>query len=38
MIQLALYSVALVCAGFLGGWAYERLRAASARRSRLAVR
>lgn len=38
MLNYALIGLALLCIGFLAGWAYERLRAASARRSRLIVR
>ncbi len=38
MFSLALIGLAVACAGFLAGWAFERLRAAAARRSRLAVR
>lgn len=38
MLNYVLIGLALVCVGFLAGWAYERVRAASARRSRLMVR
>lgn len=38
MLNLALIGLALVCFGFLAGWAYERARATSARRSRLSAR
>lgn len=38
MLNYALIGLALVSFGFLAGWAYERVRAASARRSRLMVR
>lgn len=38
MLNFALIGLALVCFGFLAGWAYERARATSARRSRLVVR
>lgn len=38
MLNPVLIGLALVSFGFLAGWAYERVRAASARRSRLMVR
>ncbi len=38
MLNYALIGLAVACVGFLAGWAFERLRAAAARRSRLAVR
>jgi hypothetical protein len=38
VLNSALIGLVLVCSGFLAGWGYERVRAASARRSRLMVR
>lgn len=38
MLNSALIGLALVCLGFLAGWAYERARATAARRSRMVVR
>jgi hypothetical protein len=38
MLNQLLIGLALVCCGFLAGWAYERARATAARRSRMAVR
>lgn len=38
MVNPVLIGLAFICGGFLAGWAFERLRAAASRRSRLVVR